>query len=236
MTDVWRAFSGGLEIGDNLGGQIRNANAFREGGLDAVAEAAGRVGDLQTMEGARGMVRRQRQFEDDERQNAYERMEQIRPLAVGALNRVGKLPFEQRAEWLNLPHIRQRFIDWGIQPEQFDAGVAMVSNPETGDAALEALLAAFTQHQNPDWQLVGRTYVAPSPDGQPLIGGSLPESVATNEWRAATPEEAATLPPGTEWDINVRTGERRLRYRPNAPRAGNPNGYFPDDGYDYEAD
>src|SRR5690606_23036501 len=70
MTDVWRAFSGGLDIGDNLGGQIRNANAFREGGLDAVAEAAGQVGDLQTMEGARGMVRRQRQFEDDERQRA----------------------------------------------------------------------------------------------------------------------------------------------------------------------
>ncbi len=227
---VWDSFWNGAQMGEHYGDMRRNREAFQSGGYDGVERAAANVGDMQTAMSTR-------RFQDDRMQQAYQRMEQIRPLALGALDRVGQLPVEQRTQFLNQPHIRQRFIDWGITPEQYDAASQQIANPETGAEALASYRAAFTQHQDPNWQLMGRTAVAIQPDGQFQVGGTLPESVTAGQWRPATSEEAQAwqLPPGTQWDVNVQTGERRLRYRPNAPHAGQ-GGSYPDDGYDYEVE
>lgn len=226
----WNNALQSYDVGREHRADRENAEAFQTGGYEAVEQTAGRRGDLRT-------AMTTRRFQDDRMQSAYQRMEQIRPLALGALDRVGQLPAEQRLQFLNQPHIRQRFIDWGITPEQYDAASQQIANPETGAEALASYRAAFTQHQDPNWQLMGRTAVAIQPDGQFQVGGTLPESVTAGQWRPATSEEAQAwqLPPGTQWDVNVQTGERRLRYRPNAPHAGQ-GGSYPDDGYDYEVE
>ena len=151
----WNNALQSYDVGREHRADRENAQAFQEGGYDAVEQAAGNRGDLRTAMSTR-------RFQDDRMQQAYQRMEQIRPLALGALDRVGQLPVEQRTQFLNQPHIRQRFIDWGITPEQYDAAAQQIANPETGEQALASYRAAFTQHQDPNWQLA----TVPTEDGQ----------------------------------------------------------------------
>lgn len=151
----WNNALQSYDVGREHRADRENAQAFQEGGYDAVEQAAGNRGDLRT-------AMTTRRFQDDRMQQAYQRMEQIRPLALGALDRVGQLPVEQRTQFLNQPHIRQRFIDWGITPEQYDAAAQQIANPETGEQALASYRAAFTQHQDPNWQLA----TVPTEDGQ----------------------------------------------------------------------
>ena len=153
----WNNALQSYDVGREHRADRENAQAFQEGGYDAVEQAAGNRGDLRT-------AMTTRRFQDDRMQQAYQRMEQIRPLALGALDRVGQLPVEQRTQFLNQPHIRQRFIDWGITPEQYDAASQQIANPETGAEALASYRAAFTQHQDPNWQLA----TVPTENGQGL--------------------------------------------------------------------
>ena len=155
VSDVWQSFWNGAEMGGHYGDMRRNREAFQSGGYDGVEQAAANVGDMQT-------AMTTRRFQDDRTQNAYQRMEQIRPLALGALDRVSQLPVEQRLQFLNQPHIRQRFIDWGITPEQYDQASQQIANPETGAEALASYRAAFSQHNDPNWTLA----TVPTENGQ----------------------------------------------------------------------
>lgn len=231
----WNNALASYDVGREHRAHRENAEAWGDGGQGAygrVAQAAGARGDLATAAAAR-------RFEDDERQGAYERMQQIAPFARNVLRRTRTIEDpEQARAFLTQPFVMQRFQDWGLSPEQLQAGIAGLTDPDPNvrQQWFENLDAAFQQHENPEWQLMGRTAVAIQPDGQFMVGGTLPENITAGEWRPATPEEMQSLPPGTQWDINVQTGERRLRYRPNAPRTNGYGGQYPDDGYDYEAD
>jgi len=211
MSDVWGAFDQGEQIGYRLGERRRNADAYEQGGLEGVAEAAGGRGNLQTMETARTMTRNQRRFEDDERQAGYERMEQIAPFALAALNRAGQIPEDQRGQWLNAPHIRQRFIDWGLTDEQYDQAVVELTSPETAPQALESYRAAFQQHQNPEWELRN----VPTEDGRGVE--QRPIAIDPNNGGIIRGEGSLPAPPG---DINQLGSGGLWRTNPNAP-----NGY-----------
>lgn len=141
-----------------------NASAFQSGGLDAVADTAGRRGDLQGMEAARTMTRRQRQFEDDQRQNAYERMETIAPRARGLIRASRNMPPEQARQFIG--GYANMFTDFGFTPEQVQAGIAGLTseNPEERTQWADTLDQAFQQHQNPEWRLA----TVPTEDGQGL--------------------------------------------------------------------
>lgn len=198
---VWDSFWNGAQMGEHYGDMRRNREAFQSGGYDGVERAAANVGDMQTAMSTR-------RFQDDRMQQAYQRMEQIRPLALGALDRVGQLPVEQRTQFLNQPHIRQRFIDWGITPEQYDAAAQQIANPETGEQALASYRAAFTQHQDPNWQLA----TVPTEDGQGV------------EQRMIAPDPTTGAIQRGEGSIPVPRGEIQsfgsgglYRENPNAP-------------------
>jgi len=198
---VWDSFWNGAQMGEHYGDMRRNREAFQDGGYDGVERAAANVGDMQTAMSTR-------RFQDDRMQQAYQRMEQIRPLALGALDRVGQLPVEQRTQFLNQPHIRQRFIDWGITPEQYDAAAQQIANPETGEQALASYRAAFTQHQDPNWQLA----TVPTEDGQGV------------EQRMIAPDPTTGAIQRGEGSIPVPRGEIQsfgsgglYRENPNAP-------------------
>lgn len=236
MVNVWDNFGQGLRIGDNMGDQVRDARAYRDGGLDGVAEAAGRTGSLETMEGARGMQRRQRVFEDDQRNQAYQRMETIAPWARNAIRATRTMdPARARAF---LTQNQQRFLDFGFTPEQVQAGIAGLTSDNAEERAQwqQQLDAAFTQHQDPNWQLVqtpqGQQAAAIDPEGQIQLGGVIPGGGAG---RYATDEELAAqgyAPGSVVW---IAPGQPpRVLQRPTRGRSGQGAEYYEDDGYDYE--
>lgn len=209
-SEVFDAFERGQAWGEREGGQIRGARAYRKGGIDAVAEAAGGAGDFAAMEAANAESRRrvsakneQRQFADEHSQAAYERMEQIAPFALNLLRASRDWAPERRRAFLQ--QHQQRFLDFGMAPEHVAAGIAGLTD---ADPAVRAewesrVEAGFTQHQAPDW-------------------------------RPMAPDEMVGFQPGTVADINTETGERRVRQNPHYGRAaGDVTPALPD-GYSWE--
>ena len=230
----WDAFDQGGQIGEGMlatSNRRRLGDAYTDGGLDAMEQEAFGQGDART-----GMATRQ--FQNEQEAEVYNRMRRARNFVVPAIRRSLNLPPEQARQFLTQPHFMQRYGTGGLGLDDatLQRGLKELTSedPSVRRAAADRIVNGFEGVDGPDWQVMGRTAVAVQPDGQFQIGGTLPESVQSGQWRAATPEEMQTLPPGTEWDINVQTGERRMRYRPNAPRAGQGGGSYEDDGYDYE--
>lgn len=229
MSDVWNSFGGGLRIGDNMGRQVRDARAYQDGGLDAVSEAAGRAGDLEGMETSRGMARRQKMFEDEQLNSAYQRMEQIAPRARNIVRATRNMD-PQRAGAL-LQQNRRFFEDWGFSPEQVDGGIAGLTNadPTVRQQWQEQLEAAFTQHQNPDWQIqeaTGQIYAIDPQTGQPTTGGTIEPQ---RDWQTN-----GTRPYYIDENGQTVYGEGEIPHRPRAHRSNGYGGSYPDDGYDYE--
>jgi len=235
MSDVWGSFWQGARIGEHYGETRRNRDAYRDGGMDAVEQAAGNAGDLEGVEQVRTMQRAQRRFEDDERQQAYERMNTIAPWARNVIRATRNMD-PQRADAF-LQQNEQRFLDFGFTPDQVAAARRGLSSADPNERAQwqQELDSAFTQHENPDWQLVGSTYVAPTPEGQPLIGGTLPEDVNTYEWRRLTPEDGYDLPPGVIGQINREGQVRTIVGRPPQGRSGGASDQYarPEDNPDF---
>ncbi len=173
---IWDDFSDGLEVGERMGSTLRNQRAYRDGGLDGAAEAAGRVGDLEGREQVVTMQRRQRMFEDDQRNNAYERMETIAPWARNVVRAASAMEPERARVFLSQPQIRQRFMDFGLPEQAIEAGIAGLTNadPAVRQQWREQLDAGFSQHTNPDWQInaqTGQIYAADPATGDSIMGG-----------------------------------------------------------------
>lgn len=234
MSDVWGSFWQGAEIGEHYGETARNRRGFRDNGLEGVEQEAGRAGDLAGMERARTMQRTQRRFETDEQQQAFEWFEQNAPYARNVLRRARAIQDpQQRGAFLTGQ--RQRFQSLGFQPEQIDEAIAALTNPETAEEAFASYDAAFTQHENPDWQLVGNQAAAIDPaSGEIQLGGRIPEELGAGG-RYATPDEVARAgyrPGSVVW---IAPGEPpRVIQAPSAARGGAGAGGYADDGYDYE--
>lgn len=231
---IWDEFSNGMEIGERMGSSIRNGRAFRDGGLDAVAQSAGEVGDMQGYETARTMQRTERRFEDETTQNAYQRMNQIGPRARNIIRATRNMDPQRAGAFLQ--QNRRFFEDWGFQPEQVDAGIAGLTSADPAERQqwVEQLDAAFRQHEDPNWQLVGNQAVAvDQQSGDIQLGGRVPDSVGAGG-RYLSPDEIAQAgyrPGSVVW---VAPGETpRVIQAPNAGRAPNAPGQYPDDGYDY---
>jgi hypothetical protein len=234
MSDVWDSFNRQLEVGDGIGRQIRNQRAYNDGGLTAVEQAAGQVGDMAGMEDTREMQRRQTRFQDERTQNAYERMNQIAPRARNIVRATRNMDPQRAGAFLQ--QNRRFFEDWGFQPEQVDAGIAGLTNadPTVRQQWVEQLDAAFRQHEDPNWQLVGNQVVGvDQQSGDIQLGGRLPDSVGAGG-RYATPDEVAQAgyrPGSVVW---ITPGEPpRVIQAPNAGSSPNAPGQYPDDGYDY---
>lgn len=229
MSDVWGSFWQGAQIGEHYGDLRRNRDAYQEGGLDAVADAAGNVGDMAGMEQARTMQRSQRRFENEEQQQAFEWFEQNAPYARNVLRRARAIQDpQQRGAFLSSQ--RQRFQSLGFQPEQIDEAIANLTNPQTAEEAFASYDAAFSQHENPDWQIMDTTTgqigaIDPATGGY-LEGGQAPAGIG-REWRPMTPQEAqaAGLPPNVPAEINLQTGQSRVIYRPPSGRSASGAGY-----------
>lgn len=241
VYDTWGAVSRGVPFGQGLRrGEERREDgaAFEQGGIQAVEQTRGQRGDMEGVEATRMMARRQRQFENDEQNAAFERLQQFGRLAVPALRRAQQLPPDQRATFLNAPHIRSRFEGFGFQPQQIDNAIGHLSNPETADATFANLFSAFGG-QGLDWSVLnpqtGEIGAIDPATGQPVMsGGRMPVGYG-QEWRPATAQEMAQweFRPGTTVDVNVSTGERRVRQSPASAGRG-AGGSYEDDGYDYE--
>lgn len=235
MSDVWATFNQQLEVGDGIGRRIRDRRAFQEGGLDAVAEAAGNVGDLEGYETARTMQRRERTFEDERMQNAYQRMNQIGPRARNIIRATRNMDPQRAGAFLQ--QNRRFFEDWGFQPEQVDAGIAGLTSADPAERQqwIEQLDAAFRQHEDPNWQLVGNQAVAVDPQsGDIQLGGRVPDSVGAGG-RYLSPDESAQAGyrPGSVVWVSPGAPPRVIQ-APNAGRAGGAGaGQYDDDGYDY---
>lgn len=161
MSDVWGAFGGGYDLGLQHRRRRRLGEAYQSGGLEAVETAAGEMGDLEAANYAGTMRRDARRFEDETTQRAYERMEKIRPYALGTIAELGRRPIGQRGAYLANPNVRRYFIDWGFTEDQLNSA-AQTLDSENGDQFLQELRAGFTQHQNRDWTLT----TLPTADGQ----------------------------------------------------------------------
>ena len=222
----WNNALESYDVGRQHRADRENADAFSEGGYDAVEQAAGNRGDLQTATATR-------RFQDQRQQQAFEWFQSNAPFARNALRRARVLPPEQRGSFLSAPHVRQRFEQMGFQPDQIDAAVQGLSGPEA-EQWFANLDAAFRQHEDPNWQLVGNQAVAvDQQSGDIQLGGRVPDSVGAGG-RYATAEEVAQAgyrPGSVVW---VAPGAPpRVIQAPNAGRAPNAPGQYPDDGYDY---
>lgn len=242
MVDIWSSVNRGMQFGDTLRERQQEreyGDAFAQGGVGAVEQAAGRRGDMEGVEGARMMARKERMFEDDQTNAAFGRLQSFGGFATSALRRAQGLPPEQRAGFLNAPHIRQRFEAFGFQPQQIDNAIANMSNPETAEATFQNLFAAFGG-QGLDWSVLntqtGEIGAIDPVSGQTVMSGGRVPAGYGQAWRPATAEEMASwgFRPGTTVDVNVETGERRVRQAPAASGRSAQPGAYEDDGYDYE--
>lgn len=233
----WDAFSQGMDIGEDMrasanrrriGDAYTEAEAQQPGsGLGAVERTAYGQGDLQT-----GM--RTRNFQDDQRQGAYERMQTIAPWARNVLRAARTRDPESARSFLE--QNQQRFIDFGIPAQNVASGIARLTDPDpqVREQAYTEFEAAFRQHEDPNWQLVGNQAVAvDQQSGDIQLGGRVPDSVGAGG-RYLSPDEIAQAgyrPGSVVW---VAPGEPpRVIQAPNAGRSPNAPGQYPDDGYDY---
>ncbi len=150
--------------------------AYAEGGLSAVERAAGGMGDLQT-------ATQIRRFQDDERQRAFERMEQIAPWARNLVHATRNMDPSRARKFLQ--QHQQRFLDFGFPPEQIAAGIAGLTSEDPEERAqwADTLDQAFQQHQDPDWSISPYTGQAQAltPDGQFITGGMSPDAERISE-------------------------------------------------------
>lgn len=208
-----------------------NADAFANGGYDAVEQAAGRRGDLQTATSVR-------RFQDQRHEQAFQWFTQNAPYARNVLRAARNIQDpQQRATFLQ--NQRGRFESMGFQPAQVDQAIAALTNPDTAEQAFTEYDAAFTQHEDPNWQLVqtdqGQQAAAiDQTTGDVQLGGVVP---GTTGGHVATPEEAAArgYQPGTVVWITPGAADRVLQSPHYAPAGRGyssqlPEGFVLDDG------
>ncbi len=200
----WNQALQSYDIGREHRADRENAEAFQTGGYGAVEQTAGARGDLRT-------AMTTRRFQDDQRQQAYERMETIAPWARNAVRATRNMD-PQRARMF-LEQNQQRFLDFGFTPEQVAAGIAGLTseNPEERTQWADTLDQAFSQHQNPDWQLA----TVPTEDGQGLEQRFIAPDVSTGAVQRG--EGSIPVPPG-----EVQSFGSGGLYRNNQ---NSPNGY-----------
>ena len=210
----WNNALQSYETGRQHRADRENAQAFEQGGYNAVEQAAGARGDLQT-------AMTTRRFQDQQHEQAFEWFQKNAPYARNVLRYARSLQDpQQRSAFLQSQ--RQRFEGMGFQPDQIDQAITALSDPNTAEQAFSSYDAAFSQHEDPEWRLdpgSGQIWGVTN-DGQYVEGGRGPAGLG-REWREATPEElrAAGAPPGTIMDVNVQSGERRDRRNPPAGRS-----------------
>lgn len=186
QIDPVGSFWSGERQGERLGGAIRDGRAYRNGGLDNVEEQAFRTGDMET-----GMATRR--FQDSRTQQAYNWFEQNAPYARNVLRAARNIQDPQRRQQF-LQGQRQRFEGMGFKPDQIDGAIAQLINPETAEQAFTEMDSAFSQHRDPNWQLVqtanGRQAASTDPETGHITMGdnTIPGSGAG---RYLTPEELA---------------------------------------------
>jgi len=203
-SNWWNQALQSYDIGREHRADRENAQAFQDGGYDAVEQTAGRRGDLRT-------AMTTRRFQDDQRQQAYERMETIAPWARHAIRATRNMD-PQRARMFLEQH-QQRFLDFGFTPEQVQAGIAGLTseNPEERTQWAETLDQAFQQHQNPEWQLnqgTGQVFAVDPNSGNVQTGGRV--EVAP-DW-----QNDGTVPYRITPDGQVVQGSGAIPHRPRA--------------------
>ena len=199
-SNWWNQALQSYDIGREHRADRENAQAFQEGGYDAVEQTAGRRGDLRT-------AMTTRRFQDERQQQAFQWFEQNAPYARNVLRRARAIQDpQQRGAFLQSQ--RQRFEGMGFQPDQIEGAIAALTNPETAEEAFTSYDAAFSQHQDPNWQLA----TVPTENGQGVEQRMI----------AADPQNGAIL--RGEGSIPVPRGEIQsfgsgglYRENPNAP-------------------
>ncbi len=151
----WNNALQSYDVGREHRADRENAQAFQDGGYDAVEQAAGRRGDLRT-------ATQMRRFQDEERQQAYEHMQTVAPWARNVIRATRTMQPEQARGFLQ--QNAQRFLDFGLSPEQVSAGIAGLTDadPTVRQEWANTLDQAFSQHEDPEWRLA----TVPTEDGQ----------------------------------------------------------------------
>lgn len=233
LPDVWGSFGQGYDMGRSHRRNRRLGEGFQEGGLEGAERAALEMGDPEAANYVGEMRRRERRFANEETAAAYERMNMIAPRAQNVLRRARVLAdggdLEGARQWLE--NQRRPFEDWGVSPEQVDQAIASLVSPDANARAqaFENITAAFSQHENPEWDVmqIGGEYRAVAVDpatGDIRQGGSIEGAPRV---RPITPEERAMygIPDNVPAQVDESTGRVGILYSPNAANGG--GGYRP---------
>ena len=183
----------GIQQGERLGNSARDARAYRSGGYQGMEDAAASTGDREGATYAQGMRQRARQFQDQETQQAYQRMQTIAPWArnviKGAVTLANTDPERARSF---LQQNQQRFLDFGFSQDQVNNAITQLTSPDptARQQFAQELDQAFTQHQDPNWSIRGNHIVGVDPaSGSYVAGGTLPDNMSAV--RYYTPDEVA---------------------------------------------
>jgi len=222
----WNQALESYDVGRAHRADRENADAFANGGYDAVEQAAGRRGDLQTATSVR-------RFQDARHEQAFQWFTKNAPYARNVLRAARNTQDPQKRSAF-LQNQRGRFESMGFQPEQIDQAIQALTNPDTAEQAFTEYDAAFSQYEDPNWQLVqtdqGQQAAAIDPSSGHITLGDNALPSATG--RMATAEEAVALgfQPGTAVWLAPGQPPRPLQN----PHYGRPGAAAPGDD-DWEA-
>lgn len=219
--NIWDAVAQGQETGEGMvasRNRRRLGEAYETGGLNAMEQEAGRSGDLTNLNNTQVMRQRQRTFANEETERGFRWFEQNAPYARHALRAARGMDPERRGQFLNGQ--RQRFLHMGFTDQQIDGAIAQLTNPETAEQAFQEFDAAFTQHEDPNWQIRGNQVVGIDPQtGAVQTGGTVPEQPdwQTNGTRPYYVDNQGTVHYGQGEIPRAVSGGGGVQYRPVTP-------------------
>jgi hypothetical protein len=194
MPDVWGSFANGMEIGGALRRrqqQTEYGEAYQQGGWEAVGDAAGGQGDLQTAEAAQGVSQAQ---QANSRARALENATVLQRLYQSLT------PLDENTRRERLTQLAPQLEQYGVDAQTLSS----IDTSEQGWATLgQSLTAAVGQleryadvRETDDGALVGITAdgqsevirEAPPPAWQPIPSNELPQGARYGERNSRTGE------------------------------------------------
>lgn len=207
--DVWGAFAGGMQIGGALRQrqqQREYGQAYQQTGWEGVRDTAGGYGDLETAQGAQGVM-------DNQQETAIARAQRSAEVLSNAATSLMGMPYEQRMARVQqmAPMLSQMGID-EAQLSQFDP-------TDENLASIRAIQGQFSQFT--DIRQQGDAIVGVRPDGSvEVLRQEAPQ--APQGYRMAPDGQSMQFIPGGPADPANRT------------QGGGSGGRAPPSGYEYD--
>lgn len=157
QPDVWGSFAGGMEIGGALRRrqqQQEYGQAYQQSGWEGVRDTAGGFGDLETAQGAQGVM-------NDAEETAITRAQRSATILSNAATSLMGIPYEQRRE--RIQQMAPMLAQLGLPEDQ----IAQFDPTDEQLANIRALQGEFSRFSEIRQQ--GDAIVGITPDGQTVV-------------------------------------------------------------------